>query len=49
MCGPRCKHFLTLVDFIKEQVEQGLIASKKVDIKLNVADLLTKIVTGAES
>jgi hypothetical protein len=44
----RCKHFLMLVDFIKEQVEHGLIALEKVDTKLNVADLLTKIVTGAE-
>jgi hypothetical protein len=44
----RCKHFLMLVNFVKEHVEQGLIAIEKVDTKLNVADLLTKIVTGAE-
>jgi hypothetical protein len=29
-------------------VESGLIVLKKVDTKENVADLLTKIVTGAE-
>jgi hypothetical protein len=44
----RCKHFLMLVNYIKEQVEQGLLILEKVDTKLNVADLLTKIVTGAE-
>jgi hypothetical protein len=44
----RCKHFLMLVNFVKEQVEGGLILLEKVDTKLNVADLLTKIVTGAE-
>jgi Reverse transcriptase (RNA-dependent DNA polymerase) len=44
----RCKHFLMLVNFVKEQVESGLIQLEKVDTKLNVADLLTKIVTGRE-
>jgi hypothetical protein len=44
----RCKHFLMLVNFVKEHVEHGLIAIEKVDTKLNVADLLTKIVTGAD-
>jgi hypothetical protein len=44
----RLKHFMMIVNFIRENVESGLIALKKVDTKENVADLLTKIVTGAE-
>jgi hypothetical protein len=37
-----------LVNFVKEQVQSGLIVLEKVDTKHNVADLLTKIVTGLE-
>jgi hypothetical protein len=44
----RCKHFLMLISFIKEQVVSGLIHLKKVDTRDNVADILTKIVTGSE-
>jgi hypothetical protein len=44
----RCKHFLMLVHFIKEQVEHGLISLQKVNTLDNLADLLTKIVTGSE-
>jgi hypothetical protein len=43
-----CKHFLMLVNFVKEQVAAGLIHLKKVDTADNLADLLTKIVTGNE-
>jgi hypothetical protein len=44
----RCKHFLMLVSFIREQVENGLIELLKVNSKENIADILTKIITGNE-
>jgi hypothetical protein len=44
----RCKHFLMLINFIREHVESGLIALEKVDTKDNVADMLTKILVGLE-
>ena len=40
------KHFVMLINFIREQVETGLITLAKVDTLENVADILTKIVTG---
>ncbi len=42
----KCKHFLMLVHFIREQVENGLIELQKVDTTDNIADILTKIVVG---
>jgi hypothetical protein len=42
----RCKHFLMLVHYVKEQVESGLIAVRKVHTGLNMVDILTKIVEG---
>ena len=42
----KCKHFLMLVHFIREQVENGLIELQKVDTTENIADILTKIVVG---
>ena len=42
----RCKHFLMLIDYIREQVQCGYIKLTKIDTKDNVADILTKIVTG---
>ena len=42
----RCKHFLMLIDYIGEQVQCGYIKLTKIDTKDNVADILTKIVTG---
>ena len=44
----RCKHFLMLVDWIREQVIAGYLKLTKVATAENVADLLTKIVTGGE-
>jgi KUP system potassium uptake protein len=44
----QCKHFLMLVNFVREQVIAGLIQFQKVVTKLNIADVLTKIVTGNE-
>lgn len=44
----RCKHFLMLVHYVREQVIQGLIEIRKIDTKDNLADVLTKIVTGNE-
>jgi hypothetical protein len=38
----KCKHFLMLVNFIREQVSQGLIDIHKVDTKDNISDLLSK-------
>jgi LDH2 family malate/lactate/ureidoglycolate dehydrogenase len=44
----RCKHFLMLVHYIKEQVSSGLISISKVPTHENIADILTKIVVGEE-
>jgi hypothetical protein len=41
------KHFVMLVNFIREQVESGLVSLAKVDTLDNVADILTKIVSGS--
>jgi hypothetical protein len=42
----KCKHFLMLVNYIREQVAAGLIELNKVPTEDNVADLLTKALTG---
>ena len=44
----RCKHFLMLVNWVKEQVQQGLVSVQKVDTSENLADVLTKIIVGSE-
>ena len=44
----RCKHFLMLVDWIREQVVHGYVELFKVPTADNVADILTKIITGGE-
>jgi hypothetical protein len=41
------KHFVMLINFIREQVETGLISLAKVDTLDNIADILTKIVMGS--
>jgi hypothetical protein len=43
----KCKHFLMLVNYIREQVANGLIEISKVPTESNVADLLTKALTGS--
>jgi hypothetical protein len=42
----KCKHFLMLVNFVREQVHNGLIELRKVPTEHNLADLLTKILSG---
>jgi histone deacetylase 1/2 len=42
----KCKHFLMLVNFIREQVAAGLVDIQKVPTEDNIADLLTKALTG---
>jgi hypothetical protein len=42
----RCKHFLMLVNYIREQVAAGLIALQKIPTEDNIADILTKCITG---
>ena len=44
----KCKHFLMLVNYIREQVMTGLISISKVNTEDNLADILTKIVTGSQ-
>jgi hypothetical protein len=44
----RCKHFLMMIHWIKEQVQAGLMQVQKVATKDNLADVLTKIITGGE-
>jgi hypothetical protein len=42
----RSKHFLMLIEFIREQVMEGLIELPKIPTESNVADLLTKLIVG---
>ena len=42
----RSKHFLMLIEFIREQVMEGLIELRKILTESNVADLLTKLIVG---
>jgi hypothetical protein len=44
----RCKHFLMLVQWVREKVEHGYLELCKVPTVDNVADVLTKIITGGE-
>ena len=44
----RCKHFLMMIDWIREQVLAGYLQLIKVPTEENIADVLTKIVTGGE-
>jgi hypothetical protein len=44
----KCKHFLMLIHYIKEQIEAGLVELNKVNTLENRADILTKIVVGNE-
>jgi hypothetical protein len=42
----KCKHFLMLINYIREQVMLGLVAIRKVPGEDNPADLLTKKLVG---
>jgi hypothetical protein len=44
----RCKHFLMMINWIREQVTAGLLTIRKVATTENLADVLTKIITGGE-
>jgi hypothetical protein len=44
----RCKHFLMLVQWVRERIEYGYLELSKVLTIDNVADVLTKIITGGE-
>jgi len=44
----RCKHFLMLISYIREQVLAGYLSLVKVPTTENIADVLTKIITGGE-
>jgi hypothetical protein len=44
----KCKHFLMLIAYIKQQVEYNYIKILKIDTDKNKADILSKIVTGKE-
>ncbi len=43
----KCKHFLMLLNFIKEQIDEGIIEVKHIDTDENIADVLTKLLTGS--
>ena len=44
----RLKHFLMLIEFIREQVVSGLIELKKISSEEKVADILTKLLFGKD-
>jgi hypothetical protein len=44
----KCKHFLMLINYVREQVERGIIHVVKVSTNRNVADLLTKKLRGKD-
>jgi hypothetical protein len=43
----KCKHFLMLLNFIKEYIDSGMINVQHVDTNDNLADILTKLLTGS--
>ena len=43
----KCKHFLMLLNYIKEQIDAGIIEVKHIDTDKNIADVLTKLLTGS--
>ena len=44
----QCKHFLMLVNYIRERVEEGLVNFEKIASELNHSDILTKRVVGQD-
>jgi hypothetical protein len=44
----KCKHFLMMVAYIKEQVSKRLITIEKIPTKLNPADILLKPTYGSD-
>ena len=44
----KSKHYLMIIQFLREQVKEGLFKLKKIGTAQNVSNVLTKIVTGGE-
>ena len=44
----KSKHCLNIINFIKEQVQLGLLKLSKIDTSKNISNVLTKIVCGKE-
>ncbi len=44
----KCKHFIMLLNFIQEYVDNGLIRIDHIDTNDNLADILTKLLHGKE-
>jgi hypothetical protein len=44
----KSKHYLNIINFIKEQVQLGLLKLSKIDTSKNISNVLTKIVCGKE-
>ena len=42
----RAKHFLTLIHYVKEQIDAGLFTLQHISSELNIADILTKALYG---
>ncbi len=40
------KHFIMLIEFVREQVMEGLIELRKISTEANIADMLTKLLVG---
>jgi hypothetical protein len=38
----KCKHFLMLINYVREQVELGIVSIEKINGKINRADIHTK-------
>jgi len=48
--GPtkRARHFLMMVNYLREMVMKGVIAWREIPAHLNIADILTKVVVGQD-
>jgi len=48
--GPtkRARHFLMMVNYLREMVMKGVISWKEIPAHLNIADILTKVVVGQD-
>jgi len=44
----KSKHYLMIIQFLREQVREGLIKLKKIPTEQNISNVLTKIITGSE-
>jgi hypothetical protein len=44
----RSKHFLMIINFVREQVQEGLLKMNKIPTEENISNVLTKIVNAPE-